>query len=97
MIRTLKTGLIFALLLHSGLEADETMTLADFETEATSLDWMSVNDGVMGGRSKGDSFVTEASHLLFKCRSRGSPWRRSVESVSLKRGLVNEPVASFCS
>ena len=47
-------------------EQKSTQTIADFKTEATSLRWNSINDGVMGGRSQGSSYITEASHLYFK-------------------------------
>jgi monofunctional biosynthetic peptidoglycan transglycosylase len=57
---------VIIVFLAVGLQADEVDTLADFKTEATTLNWTAVNDGVMGGRSRGESFVTEASHLLFK-------------------------------
>lgn len=40
--------------------------VADFKTDSTSLTWKTVNDSVMGGISKGDSYITEASHLYFK-------------------------------
>lgn len=36
--------------------------IADFESDSTSLKWRSINDGVMGGRSQGSSYITEASH-----------------------------------
>jgi len=65
MNKKLRISLVIACLI-GGLQASEVKMLADFTTEATSLNWRTVNDGVMGGRSKGVSFVTEASHLLFK-------------------------------
>jgi len=61
----LSTSLILAILV-GGLKAEDTKVLADFETKETTLQWKTVNDGVMGGISKGGSYVTEASHLLFK-------------------------------
>lgn len=53
-------------MLWGGVQAEDTKVLANFETKQNTLEWQTVNDGVMGGISKGDSYVTEASHLLFK-------------------------------
>ncbi len=42
-------------------EVKETKTIADFKTEETSLLWNIVNDGVMGGISSGEAYVTNES------------------------------------
>jgi len=59
------TTLLLAMSLGT-IQAQQEKSLADFKTEATTLSWRTINDTVMGGISKGDSFVTEASHLIFK-------------------------------
>tara|TARA_Y100000814_G_scaffold286627_1_gene255873 strand:+ start:252 stop:920 length:669 start_codon:yes stop_codon:yes gene_type:complete len=46
-------------------EVKETKTIADFKTEETSLLWNIVNDGVMGGISRGEAYVTNESCLFF--------------------------------
>ena len=50
----------------SQTKGSDPLLIANFETPQTSLQWKTVNDGVMGGISKGDSYITEASQLLFK-------------------------------
>ena len=37
----------------------------DFKDETSRVKWRSVNDGVMGGRSDGSSFLTEAGNRIF--------------------------------
>tara|TARA_Y100000994_G_scaffold141355_1_gene115780 strand:- start:1484 stop:2047 length:564 start_codon:yes stop_codon:yes gene_type:complete len=46
-------------------EVKESKTIADFKTEETSLLWNIVNDGVMGGISRGEAYVTNESCLFF--------------------------------
>ena len=53
-------------LLSGSVIANEDKTIADFKSESSSLKWNAVNDTVMGGISKGSSYITEASHLYFK-------------------------------
>lgn len=53
---------------QSKASSSENRIIADFKSDATSLKWKSVNDGVMGGVSQGSSYITEASHLYFKGR-----------------------------
>lgn len=45
---------------------EQTKTIADFKTKKTSLKWRIVNDGVMGGLSRGTSVLTENDKLYFK-------------------------------
>ena len=46
-------------------EFKEARMIADFKTEDSSLFWSVVNDGVMGGISRGDVYVTNESCLFF--------------------------------
>ena len=43
----------------------EAKFIADFKTKETSLSWNIVNDGVMGGVSRGEAYVTSESCLFF--------------------------------
>ena len=43
----------------------KNMTDRDFKDETNSYQWRTVNDGVMGGRSEGDSYFTEAGNRMF--------------------------------
>jgi NADH dehydrogenase [ubiquinone] 1 alpha subcomplex assembly factor 1 len=61
-----KTVLMTYLALASFALAENTLLVADFKSEKTSLKWKTINDSVMGGVSKGDSQITEDSNLLFK-------------------------------
>ncbi len=52
-------------------EVDQTnkkvipMKEIDFKDETNKVKWITVNDGVMGGRSDGNSFLTEAGNRIF--------------------------------
>ena len=59
------SSLSLALFASATVSAEEK-TIADFKSDASSLKWRTVNDSVMGGISKGGSYITEASHLYFK-------------------------------
>ncbi len=48
--------------------ADDLIVLASFEKAASAREWISVNDGVMGGVSKGGFKRTENGTLLFSGR-----------------------------
>lgn len=41
------------------------MEKMDFKDEVGDVQWRSVNDTVMGGRSQGSSYVTEAGNVIF--------------------------------
>ena len=47
-------------------KATENMTTKDFKDEVGDVQWRSVNDGVMGGLSKGSSYLTEAGNRIFR-------------------------------
>ena len=47
-------------------EMNAGMVSIDLKEEVDDVQWRSVNDGVMGGRSKGDSYLTEAGNRMFK-------------------------------
>ena len=42
------------------------MMSIDLKDEVDDVQWKSVNDGVMGGRSMGSSYLTEAGNRMFK-------------------------------
>ncbi len=44
----------------------EPMQKIDFKDETSKVQWKTVNDTVMGGRSQGSSFLTEAGNRIFK-------------------------------
>lgn len=46
-------------------KAKKTMKI-DFKDETDDVKWRSVNDSVMGGRSQGSSYLTEAGNRIFK-------------------------------
>jgi len=59
------------LIITAGCAMLSTMANAEeknqnFAQETETLKWRSVNDSVMGGRSKGSSYETEASFRMFK-------------------------------
>lgn len=56
------------LLSISSLNAQDAkpMDKIDFKDETKEVKWNSVNDGVMGGRSQGSSYLTEADNRIFK-------------------------------
>lgn len=41
------------------------MKQIDFKDETSAVKWRTVNDGVMGGKSDGSSFLTEAGNRIF--------------------------------
>jgi hypothetical protein len=42
-----------------------TMKQIDFKDETDKVKWRAVNDGVMGGRSQGSSYLSEAGNRIF--------------------------------
>ena len=60
----LVSGLAVALVLLSTAAFADTRTLTAFDGK-DALRWQTVNDGVMGGRSRGDSSLTRDGTLLF--------------------------------
>ena len=46
-------------------DVKEARMIADFKTKETSLSWNVVNDGVMGGISRGEAYVNNESCLFF--------------------------------
>jgi monofunctional biosynthetic peptidoglycan transglycosylase len=46
-------------------EKPAMMNNIDYKDETSNVKWRSVNDTVMGGRSQGDSFLTEAGNRIF--------------------------------
>lgn len=71
-LNLLLIGVISALS-HSVAIGDEVKTkekktgmeAVDLKDEVDDVQWRAVNDGVMGGRSKGDSYLTEAGNRIF--------------------------------
>jgi len=55
---------VILIFLHLMVQA--TYTLFDFSDNTDSSSWTVVNDGVMGGRSKGHFSVTKEGHGLFR-------------------------------
>lgn len=65
---------LLSIILVSGVKAQENgqtdkktapMKEIDFKDETDKVKWRSVNDGVMGGRSDGNSFLSEAGNRIF--------------------------------
>lgn len=61
LLLTLLMGIMLG---HSAMTA-KTKTAFDFQNERASKSWFSVNDGVMGGISKGGFKITDDATLLF--------------------------------
>ncbi len=61
-------SLIFLFSASIIVKADQPMTktLDNFDSTREVGSWMSVNDGVMGGRSKGAPAISKKSTLIFK-------------------------------
>ena len=62
---------LLGLLCQSVVVGDESakktdMKAIDFKNEEGGVTWRSVNDSVMGGRSEGGSYETEAGNRIFK-------------------------------
>ncbi|PQJ29521.1 CIA30 family protein [Rubritalea profundi] len=66
-MRHLQSKIVLGISLFTGsVMAEETKILEQFDNDQQELQWQAVNDGVMGGRSKGDFDLKESSALLFK-------------------------------
>ena len=65
MDQLIKIGFAMGAITCAPLLAQEKV-IADFESESSSLKWQNVNDGVMGGLSKGGARLTEGGNLYFK-------------------------------
>lgn len=57
--------LIAAALNCTSIHAEDSMILDQFEDGKATLEWRAVNDGVMGGMSKGAPEMTEQSRMVF--------------------------------
>ena len=66
-------ALLITLMLHPAFAAQKTpinneteMVLFDFHTQGDLEDWRVVNDGVMGGLSRGEIIITDSSTAVFQ-------------------------------
>ncbi|MEJ2595005.1 MAG: CIA30 family protein [bacterium] len=57
--------MIKLLILFGLLTSTEPVILYDFNATSTLTNWMIVDDGVMGGRSKGNFKLSEEGHAVF--------------------------------
>ncbi len=62
LLKFVVLGLIF---IAESVMAEDTKILEQFDGTQQKLNWQAVNDGVMGGRSKGNFNLKEPSSLLF--------------------------------
>lgn len=65
MIAKLKAGVLAATLYTIPMHADDSMTLDQFDAGESTLEWRAVNDGVMGGLSKGAPVMNDQSQMVF--------------------------------
>jgi uncharacterized surface protein with fasciclin (FAS1) repeats len=63
---TLASAILFSCVLSLGIASEEGIkTITDFSNPLVGTQWLSVNDGVMGGVSKGSFRITEDKTLEF--------------------------------